>query len=67
MLFFLLSSTSNYVVSLPIGTWDSLHYFILALPVPSIKLFCLEGFIFHLVPRIGSATASESLAQEQCG
>ena len=42
----LLSFTCNYVCGfcserfpLPLGAWDGLNYFIVALPVPSIKLF----------------------------
>ena len=39
----LLSFTCNYVVSerfpLPLGAWDGLRYFIVALPEPSINYF----------------------------
>ena len=49
-LFFLLLFTCNYVVSvrggggglpLPLGAWDGLRYFIVALPETSIKLFLI--------------------------
>ena len=53
---FLLSSTCNYVVSLPFGTWDNYS----GTPCVFYIIVLFRGL------RIGSATAIESLALEQC-
>ena len=36
-------------VPLPLGAWDGLRYFIVALPEPSIYLFLIEKHAFRTV------------------